>query len=406
MKHIILYISLLFLLSSNYGYGQCLVNGDFEQQFCNSSVHFGTCYTFDAGCVPNWTRSHGTPQIISLQNGKQFYSAYMWARTVNSTLQGEGLFASFDFLAHHAYKITVVAQAHSTDVNIIGGFLLYGANGMIQSPLDGCGDAPPTVASSHLITTTTEYVPANSMWQTPYVISFTPDVDYHQIWIYPTTSSTTQYDLYVDYVNVCPDCDGIITYNVGTVPTGNTKAGFINVGSTAGSGGSGTVNVNSAATTSLQATTTIDFKREFHATISTGKFSAKIIACSDVGSRPSQPNSNNTAHSYNASQSVILPDNVDSNGVVITNYNKFQNKKIITVSPTPTNGKITLTGNQDFRNSKIVINDQSGRIVNQFLNNLRSDMVELDLHYLSNGIYYVKIYMRNEVITKRIVISK
>src|ERR1051326_2813753 len=288
-KHIILYVALLFFLINNFVYSQCLVNSNFAT-FCGTTVYYGGCPTFDSPCLDNWGRSHGTPQIL-VDPGippkmVPFNYAYMWASVSGGTLYGEGLFASYTFFANHSYKITVTAQATGST----GSFLVYATTGLSEHVPSGCGDLIPVPLTQQWIMQ--NYPVINQTWQT-YTISFVPTANYTQLWIYPVTTSTTQYNLDVSYVDVCTDCSetGIIIYNNGVVPSGNSKAGNIYAGSSAGIGGAGTVTISPTVSTSLHAVNLVQFKSEFHATVSTGTFSAKIVSCSDLLTARAKSNS-------------------------------------------------------------------------------------------------------------------
>jgi hypothetical protein len=72
----------------------------------------------------------------------------------------------------------------------------------------------------------------------------TASANYSQLWIYPSATTTVQYNLEVMNVALCPlSCSttGTLVYNVGVVPANLSEAGQIYAGSSAGTGGSGTV---------------------------------------------------------------------------------------------------------------------------------------------------------------------
>jgi hypothetical protein len=386
MKHIILYMSLLFFLSNNSVYGQqCLTNSNFAS-FCDTLS--GPCPTFNnpshtdgTSCLNNWYRSHGTPQVFTGPHG-EFHSVYMWARVSAGQLVGEGIFAKYNFLKNHAYIIKVGVQVPAAT----GSFRIYAATGLTEPASPSCAyQAPPSPTHEQFIG---EVFPTVNADYIIYSLSFVANDNYSQLLIYPSTTSTSQFDFYTNLVDACPDCNGIIIYNNGIIPTGDTKAGDIYAGSTAGTGGSGTVTVNATSLTNLIAVKAVHFEHEFHATVSTGTF--------EKGN-----------YSNEKIITEVSANNTDSLNYVLslTNQPKIQDENRIVVSPIPTDGILRISGNEDFRNSKIVVNDQSGRTVNQFLNNSKSNIMELDLHNLSSGIYYLKIYMKNKIVTKKIVIS-
>src|SRR6185369_1494432 len=112
--------------------------------------------------------------------------------------------------------------------------------------------------------------------------TFNANADYAQLWIYPQATSNNEYQLGVSRVNVCPYCSGTIVYNSGTVPTGTTNSGRIDAGSSAGSGGSGTVTVLGTANTTFQAIDEINLVYDFNASVTSGSFSAEIVSCNGL----------------------------------------------------------------------------------------------------------------------------
>jgi hypothetical protein len=405
MKHTILYMSLLFLPITDSAYGQCLVNSDFAT-YCGTQVSYGGCPTFNSPCLANWQRSHGTPQILIDQSDPKITRqyAYMWAMPSI----GEGLFAGYSFLVNHSYKITVIASA----TGFTGNFLVYAANGLTETAPPGCGTAIPSIATKQLIMQNSPVI--GQTWQA-FTISFTANANYNQLWIYPATTSSTQYNLNVDYIDACPDCQGTITYNNGIVPSANSKSGTIYAGSSAGTGGSGTVTISPSATTSLLAVNSIYLQQEFIASVTTGAFTAGIINCANVGTLrtiydPNAIGENNQVKSIRPVQAykplgVNITDSL--NWLAKINKLPIPDKDNITISPIPSNGKIKITGSYiDLANANIVVVDQSGKEVYRLLNKDGNNVLELDLHFLQNGVYYIKINSQNKVITKKIVINK
>lgn len=266
------------MLSVGFVRGQCLQNSDFAD-FCG--IQLGTCPTFNTPCVPNWFRSHGTPQIMP-GSPAALNTAYMWAlsNTQFGVENGEGIFAPYTFTANNVYTITLRAQL--TSAGTVGTIKLAATTGLTENPASpSCGQVPPVPSTQQLIPFTTFI---NQGW-IEYVISFIPTSNYSQIWIHPTNTSTTDIlNLYVDYLRVCRDtCLAPQIFNTGTVPTGSTKATTIEAGSTAGSGGSGTVNVSATATTLLRGGTEVVLLPEFVAEPTTGLFEAYIETCGGGG---------------------------------------------------------------------------------------------------------------------------
>lgn len=189
------------------------------------------------------------------------------------------------------------------------------------------------------------------------------------------TANSASHDIQND-----PDsCLGTITYNTGVVPGGVTKAGYINAGSTAGTGGSGTVTIHQDQTTSLIAAQEINLKPEFQASVTSGTFTASINPCTT--------------------------DSVEHN-IQAFSTEKSMHSNVI-VYPSPGNGILNISGDiNDLDNALIIVTDQLGRQVYETQNNSKNTAITLNLGHLDNGIYYVQIKSLIKIITKKIVIKK
>ena len=128
MKQIILYISLLFLLSKENLYSQCNANYEFAQ-YCGTEIHRNGLdptspgLTFSDDCAPPWMPSHGSPQIMWINfNPSYLYTpsshpiwnvAYMWAKHYSGSTpsggrdRGEGILAPFSFIHNQTYRVAV-----------------------------------------------------------------------------------------------------------------------------------------------------------------------------------------------------------------------------------------------------------------------------------------------------------
>ena len=410
MKYFIIYITLIFFSICKSAYSQCLVNNDFSI-FCGTQ--YGSCPSFDKPCLANWSRSHGSPSLVTDPGNPKIPSynyIYMWSRVIDNVMQGEGLFASYTFFANHSYKISIMVDA-SGPANV-GGIVLYAATGLVEPATFGCGDPVPVLATKQYITQFSPVI--NGGWQYR-SFSFTPTANYTQLWIYPSSTSTTQYSITAMDVNVCTDCTGTIIYNNGVLPSGNSKSGIIYAGSSAGAGGSGTVTISPATSTSLQGVNAVYLKNEFRAIVSTGVFTAKAIPCSSLLTLKPVHNpvpvaiinpqgSNNYLNTINNLHGV----NIDSlNWLARIKKLPLLKGNNIAIYPTPTNGKIKITNSTDgLKNAEFIVVDQSGKEVYRYFNKISDNGVELDLHFLKSGVYFVKISIPYRVITKRIIIVR
>jgi hypothetical protein len=79
----------------------------------------------------------------------------------------------------------------------------------------------------------------------------------------------------------------------------------------------------------------------------------------------------------------------------------------ITIYPSPSNGMVKIAcNNQELLHAAITVTDQSGRLVYEMRNKVKSNLVQLHLEYLSNGIYFIKVNTNNKVAIKKLLISK
>ncbi|HVT84720.1 MAG TPA: T9SS type A sorting domain-containing protein [Chitinophagaceae bacterium] len=394
MKATIISLLVFIFLFSNTSNAQCLENGDFAE-FCG--VQPSGCPYFSYPCVPNWKRSHGTPQIMVPDANPIDNLAYMWFANSNG-LRGEGIFASFTFRKNTSYIITIRLNATTA---ASGQTFLYAANNMTEGAITStCGDPLPTVSSKELIGQINEY---NLGWKI-YTISFTPTSDYSQLWLYPYTTSASQFNLYVDYVFACPDtCTGTVIYNNGQVPVGDTKAGYIYAGSSAGTGGSGIVTVVPDQTTTFIAANEIDLLPDFTATVTSGQFIAKIM-----GSCDSVILERNNPQDIDVSQFPKDPlDSVEGGSVMVQNGNILNESSMnFKIYPNPSNGTIFIQpGVRTGEKISIEVLDVNGHILQKKENIYDGRQVLLNASSYKSGYYFVKVKSKNFVRVGRVFIE-
>jgi hypothetical protein len=79
----------------------------------------------------------------------------------------------------------------------------------------------------------------------------------------------------------------------------------------------------------------------------------------------------------------------------------------INIYPSPSRGLVNINFNSsDMLNAQISVTDQSGRVVYQMRNKMESNLVQLNLEHLSNGVYFIKVNTKNKVAVKKLLISK
>ncbi|MBC8032553.1 MAG: T9SS type A sorting domain-containing protein [Chitinophagaceae bacterium] len=185
-----------------------------------------------------------------------------------------------------------------------------------------------------------------------------------------------------------PSADPCITdiiFNSGVIPAGKNKYRAISAGSSAGTGGSGTVTVGATATTSLIALNSVTLRNEFRATVTSGSFTVRTVAsCNDL----------------NAARTAIELDKAET---------KIADKELqadqLAVYPVPSSGLINIhLGGATERNSTIVIYDQLGKAISY--HRMNGYKTQLNLSNLSNGVYYLRITESGKTVVKKIVIGK
>ena len=417
MKSILIYFSLFFSVPI-FVVGQCLDIPGFSKACTATITDCGPCQTWTDACGNGWTRSHGTPEWVPytyVLSGKEINSfyAYMWSAGSIAALLGEGMFVNLSsgntFLANHAYSINIRIQTTGGP----GTFSVYAANGLSQSPLSSsspcCGGNTPSISSKQLIGS---YTGVTNQWiDVP--LSFIANSNYTQLWIYPSASTVTKYNLYVMYVGACLSCDALITYNSGIVPANITQAGIINVGSTAGMGGSGLVTIQSGQTTTLSAKE-IDWLPDFQAVVTTGAFSAVINTCGFNGRFT--PDSLTMSQIDSINVAVQIPSDESGSSFVNNQVKTWiletedlpkNSIRHIDIYPSISNGTINISGNaDDLKNAAIVVVDQLGRLIFRQKNTSTTDKIKIELNNLSNGLYFIQIRNLFGVVNKKIIINK
>jgi hypothetical protein len=394
-KIIILFIAIQGCLI-NLSYSQ-LVNGDFTQFNGCTVPTIGTCTSFSSTCVTNWGSAYGTPQILSetLPKGYTNYFGYMWSNTTNC--HGEGMFAQYNFQANTTYQLSIDAQA--TDLSGSMNILLTNGLTHLVSDDGSCGDKHRSVSSSQNILPFGSQSNIPASWAS-YTYQFIANNADSQIYIFPCSNSSTQYNLSIDNLNVVFDCNGTIIYNNGIIPINKSKAGYISVGSTAGTGGSGTVTNSSNSSTYLIATNSITFVPGFQASVIAGTtFSAKIVDCNNILAARQIVN-NSPIHSLEKNNLIF--NNHDEQAKIadsiryITDISKGSSRSNISIYPNPVKGRLNLVLN-NFNSTKIKISiiDVSGKSyysTDKFIDDKSYKSIEINTSILSQGTYFIVVY--------------
>lgn len=78
----------------------------------------------------------------------------------------------------------------------------------------------------------------------------------------------------------------------------------------------------------------------------------------------------------------------------------------VIIYPSPSKGLIKIFGPKNFTNGEITVIDQSGRTAYQLRSQASSNIIELNLQNLANGVYYIRIKSNSKSIVKKLVVSK
>jgi hypothetical protein len=396
MKAIITYLLSGLLFYSGSVQSQCLQNGDFAVTYYgNECGPRPYCWSICTGSIQNWERTHGSPEIFFNSN-PLLNVVYMWS----SESIGEGIAANYNFIANNEYRIQIRINASSG--NSAGKVRLFAANGIPFIPSSSCGNPIPTPQSSQLIVDNPD---ENLGWKV-YEYTYTPNANYNRFWIYPFTSSSTQLDLTVDYVFICSDpCEGIAIYNNGQITSGDTRAGTIYVGSSTGTGGSGTVTVVNNQTTSLIAADEIFLANNLHVNVTSGQFIAKI-------NQPCNP--------HTLTESDTVREDIDISEFYTNMEDTLESKTVFGeaetegnstksfVYPNPSKGILNINPGVGLQKelATIEVFDGIGRTVFQKKTTLfDARTVTIDLSRFKAGYYFVVISTASFIKTNKVLVQ-
>lgn len=192
------------------------------------------------------------------------------------------------------------------------------------------------------------------------------------------------------------------------MPANLSEAGQIYAGSSAGTGGSGTVTLQQPQSTLFVAATEIDLLPSFEATVSSVNNFTGLI------------DPNFCQHNYNRNlpfDTINVPlfqqDEFAQNDLSLTTSQfKMESRDIsllnndkIKIYPTISNGAINITGNtKELTNAEFVVYNSLGEIVFRSHNYSGND-AKLNLTWLRTGMYYIQIKNDIKSGTQKIIIQ-
>ncbi len=162
-------------------------NGSFETVTGTNSGD-----AFRLGEVPHWTRSHGSPSLVTGAPTQGARAAWMWS----AAGYGEGILQDYAFEAGETYEVKFWVRTNNAE----GVFFIKAANGVTYR-VPNIRDRIPEASSEQIIfTDELDYY----IWK-QFTIKFTPNADYSQLWIYPflaTGGPDTQAELTIDGIQI------------------------------------------------------------------------------------------------------------------------------------------------------------------------------------------------------------
>lgn len=185
--------------------GQCITNGELN------STCTGNGFNTDANCVNGWTASHGTPTVMGTVGVNTW--AWMWSYSSG----GEGIITNYNFQAGRTYRISFDVRASTNISNPNTTVLNSTLNARVTSGITGSSSTSmPTLTGSQAIWGST-VANAGTGWNTV-TVTFTPSVNYTQLWFYPLMTATAaanggaQIQMEVDNVNIIPPVTSVFHF--------------------------------------------------------------------------------------------------------------------------------------------------------------------------------------------------
>ena len=363
------------LLSGRMLYGQsCLSN--FEFSGCSNNVNL-VCPTFTNSCS-GWSRSFGTPEIMNYSGGVS--SILFYANTAGT----QGIYTAYPFIQGNNYD---VMTSYDLDGNggtqATGAVNIFAASGVTQDAVGNCQEAVPTGPSTQGMysrSTTNQNLSVSDDIQTVTQLS----AAYDQIWVYPTIGGTTQVNLNLYAVYVCPSCYAIATYSSGTLPVQVNGQDI-------------TISIPAQDVSTLVEATDAIYLQKGFSTNPTGSvtFVAEI-----------SPNC-----TYSNEKALIVRRIFDSASGAKLNFDNAQSPADagstgLRIYPTLSKGMVTLTGPvANMANADISVLNTAGQIVYQ-LYNVDATAVQINLGNVPNGLYIVTVRQNSKLTTRKIIISK
>jgi hypothetical protein len=336
-------------------------NGDIES---NCGTNSGGCPTFSASCVPGWSISHGTPQLLTSGGiiGPSEFS--MWSMISGASLLGEGVFATLaqGTPTNGSYELCFYYRVTSGTGNVVARFTTGLTHGGTS-----CGDPipnPSTQLVAHNSTT------VGGGWQ-QVIVNVSSAQSFTQLNLYPVSNSTTPLWIEIDGVNVnyC-GANLLATPTSLPVPSGfYSRSGTITATS---AGGSGFVTPNPSVATVFVAGQFVLLQPNFLALPNPGQFFMAYIGscdgCGRVAARTAEVESPFQGLNLNEPLAALAPS--------------------VTISPNPTKGGFTIRATDAIH--RVTVTDLTGKVLMHLPDQMEATEISVDITHLASGLYFVK----------------
>ena len=383
---------IVLLISGTIVFAQpVMVNGEFLINNGND-LPLG-CPTFSDGSMPNWRRTHGTPNLA----GTGGDDVNMWSLPG----RGEGIAGGFRFRRGIQYCIEIgITDADFPD----GAVFIYAVNGLpLANMLPVCGFPPPAVPSSaQLIYSGTMNIGQN-------FILYTPDDDYEELWIYPESfSDPNETRIVIDYVRFADICEVALYFTDGPIPTGDYAALGIYAGSSFPPGGAMVTVNNIDDDVHFKAGEEVILAEDFLARgwITHKKeavFVAEIVPCGcepkePVGSGeggPQPPGSGNQRKGMQPNEDHLIEQAM------------LEGEEIMYMFPNPVTDQLTIKYQARSTGAlNIVVKDVNGRMRKSeisYSKEMTTITSIIDFKSLEAGVYFVELTLGKEHVVKKVV---
>lgn len=355
---------------------QNIYNGDFALNSGNNGASCGVWNTFADGSVPNWLRSHGTPNFNVSNSGFGVTNDMVLWKGGPGT---EGILGGYAFSKYRSYCVKVNLSGWTAGGEATDQFYVYAVSNLQRN-----------LTLDNLCTSTTPNLPFGAELigigskQSVNYFPFSPMNNNSQIYIVFTQSTGNWDAIAISDVIIESFCRENITFSNGTILPDTYSANHIYAGTSFGSGGA-TVTNDPTAQTTLKGGTDVIMQDDFVASAQDGgTFVATIEPCYQVLCSRAIGKSAEGAEN---------PRRIDLEEYAYSRYigsKRFMSGgKLISISPNPAHDYFNVGFKESTGKFTIKVSSVEGKIV---LNQQASGTAaRVDISALAPGMYFVEI---------------